>query len=397
MIDYLIEASICIAAFYACYWFNLSRLKLLNLNRGYLLITLLLSLTIPLLDISLYQTEVSITPEIPDYVSITPVITSTQPVSGQRINPLLIVYFLGAGAAGISFILRLLRVFRLIWKSPRQKTGALWQVSVPHHQSVSSFFHYVFLPGNIENEKQTRVIMKHEQKHAQDWHSLDLIFLEVVAVLLWFNPIVYVYRRAIKLQHEYIADEAVSGTYGKAAYADLLVRYSLQKTGFELTHSFSEHPIEKRLKMIENTKATKMKKLRSVLIPLPLVAILFITIGCAQKAPVTITSAEKGATSQDEVSNELLERIQKGYAETVLSSSIRGIVQANFDGSGLGQVNITAYPSGNSVKTDKAGLYQLDTPHTDTLVVYSKTGYDRQNIPRKNFSVLNVMLDKSSD
>lgn len=387
MINYLIEVSICLVAFYVCYWVALSRVKLLNLNRGYLLTTLLLGLSIPLLDISLYQTEVSFTPAIPDYIGAATSLNPLEIKAGEQLNPILLIWVIGTGISGLAFMLRLIRIIRLISKSPVQRVGWLSYVSCSGNQSVSSFFHYVFIPENLDLQPEgTDTILKHEEKHARDWHSLDLLLVELVSVFLWFNPVTYLYRKALKLQHEYIADEAVVHSCDKTSYTDLLVRYSLKQSGFSLAHSFSEHPVEKRLKMIDNSNPTTMKKLRSLL-SLPLIFSLILVLGIKDQAYSQTLNVEfetrsnlklvKGSVSDGEL-GETLSNV------TIFILNSRNKILKNADG---------RY---NGTMTNAKGNYGLGLGKSDSLIVFRKKGYESIIVPYKGQDIINVNLTKEA-
>ncbi len=390
MINYLIEASVCLAAFYTCYWLSLSRLKLLNFNRAYLLATMLLSLVIPLLDFSLYELQSSISTNIPDYVSITPDTVTEQPGLTLRINPVLLVYLIGASTMAVILLLRISRVIHTIIKHPIKKFDKLWHVHVPDDRPVSSFFQYIFIPKSLNTSSaEVQSILTHERKHAFDWHSLDLIFTQLTGVFLWFNPFIHLYGKALKLQHEYIADEAVSGKCGKETYADLLVRYSLEQSGFSLTHSFTEHPVEKRLNMINHLNPTIMKKLR-LLWSLPLTFSLILLLGVDQQAYSQTVSADltqrtgpklKGHVMDGE-SGKALEKV----TVVVIHSHENTIVKAGGK----------TYYRRSGLFTNTEGDYILAMDKTDSLVIFRKQGYEDLTVPYKGQDIVNVELTKKA-
>lgn len=389
MINYLIEVSICLVAFYACYWLSLSKLKLLDFNRGYLLITLALSLTIPLLDISLFQTEISISPEVYDFVRSAPSVDSKEEITKTRVNPILLIWLIGVGIAAIAFLLRMSRLIGLISKYPKQKKGRLWHVSVSGEPSVSSFFHYAFIPESLDLEsEEAQTILKHEEKHARDWHSLDLILIELTGIILWFNPVVYLYRRSLKIQHEYIADEAVVHSYDKNAYTDLLVRYSLRQSGFSLTHSFSEHPVEKRLKMIDNLNPTTMKKLR-LLWSLPLIFSLTLTFGFDRQAYSQSVSADLTQRTGPKLRGHVIDESGKGVEKVavfIIHSRENTIVKTGGK----------TYHKRSGLFTNTEGDYLLMMDKTDSLVVFRKKGYEDMIVPYKGQDIVNVALTKKA-
>ncbi len=387
MINYLIEVSVCLAAFYACYWFGLSKLKLLNFNRAYLLLTLVLSLGIPLLNLSLYELESGISPDIPDYISVSTGEVAAQVQSANRINPVLLVYLTGVAITLIALLLRILSVLNTIRKYPRKKFGRVWHIYVPDDRPVSSFFKYMFIPEGLDKASfETQSILRHEEKHARDRHSLDLIFTQLISTLLWFNPLIYLYTRALKLQHEYIADEAVSGKCGKKTYADLLVRYSLEQSGFSLTHSFAEHPVEKRLNMINHLNPTTMKKLR-LLWSLPLTFLLTLLLGVDHQAQAQTLDVEFEVRSD-------LKLVKGNVRDGELGETLSNVTIFILNSRNKELKNANNRYSGTMTNTE--GNYGLGMGKSDSLIVFRKKGYESMVVPYKGQDVINVNLRKET-
>lgn len=390
MINYLIEVSICLVVFYACYRIGLSRLKLLNFNRAYLLATLLLSLAIPLLDISFYQLESTINTNIADYIRTIPDGAAEQPEPINRINPVLLVYLIGAGTMAVILLLRISGIIRTILKHPVKKFDRLCHVYVSDDRPVSSFFRYVFIPKSLDPASaEVQSILTHEGKHARDWHSLDLIFTELTGVILWFNPVTYLYRKALKLQHEYIADEAVVRSCDKTSYTDLLVRYSLKQSGFSLAHSFSEHPVEKRLKMIDKLNPNTMKKLR-LLWSLPLIFTLTLTFGFDRQAYSQTKSADltqhTGPKLRGHVIDDKSGKALEKVTVFIIHSRENTIVEAGGK----------TYHRRSGLFTNTEGDYILAMDKTDSLVVFRKKDYEDMIVPYKGQDIVNVALTKKA-
>lgn len=387
MINYLIEVSVCLAVFYACYWFGLSKLKLLNFNRAYLLLTLVLSLSIPLLDISLYQVETGISPDIPDYISITNGEVVAQVQTVNRINPVLLVYLIGVTIMSAVLLLRLFGIINTIRKNPGKKSDKVRHIYVPDNRPVASFFKYIFIPEGLDKtSSETQSILRHEEKHARDWHSLDLIFAELAGILLWFNPVIYLHRKALKLQHEFIADEAVSGKCGKETYTNILVRHSLAQSGFSLTHSFTEHPVEKRLKMINHLNPTTMKKLR-LLWSLPLTFLLILLLGFDHQAHSQTLDVEFEVRSDLKLVKGSV--IDSEFGETLSRVTIFILNSRNKD-----LKNANNRYTGTMTHAD--GSYGLGMGKSDSLIVFRKKGYESMIVPYKGQDIINVSLKKET-
>jgi TonB family protein len=117
-----------------------------------------------------------------------------------------------------------------------------------------SFFKNIEVDEQLENRE---VIMAHEEVHARQWHSADVMLMEVVMIINWFNPVVYLYRRSIKNIHEFIADQnALKAGTSKADYAMLLFNQTFNAPTHHLLNPFFNSSILKqRIMMLQKSKS----------------------------------------------------------------------------------------------------------------------------------------------
>jgi len=157
---------------------------------------------------------------------------------------LALIYFSGV------FILLL----RLIWNLLRVSK------SFNEDNQAHSFFKKIKVSDNIPSRDS---IVKHEEIHASQLHSADVIFFELLSIINWFNPIVYTYKKAIKYIHEFIADEAASETTGKSDYALLLVSNVFGIKKEQLTNTFyNQSLLKKRIMMLHKSKSKRIALLK---------------------------------------------------------------------------------------------------------------------------------------
>ncbi|RZK51412.1 MAG: N-acetylmuramoyl-L-alanine amidase, partial [Pedobacter sp.] len=128
-----------------------------------------------------------------------------------------------------------------------------------------SFFNYVFIDNENISDAELQVLLKHEAVHAKQFHSADKMLLMLAKAILWFNPIIYLYDKALEQAHEYEADEATSKSFGTEQYASLLLKLAIAKSEMPLVHNFVKSPIKARIKMLFNSKSKNMKKLMYLL------------------------------------------------------------------------------------------------------------------------------------
>ena len=181
--------------------------------------------------------------------------------------------------AGI--IVVLLRLFFQTWKIIRklketgyEQKGSVKLVRTSEYASSFSFFSYVFVnPSTATSEME--VIMNHEREHIQQRHWLDLLLVELMCIVQWFNPFAWIYVHLVRQNHEYLADEqALQRTVDPVIYQAALLNQLLGAPVFSLTNSFSYSLNKKRFNMMKKRIESPFRKLK-MLVVLPLAAMIF--------------------------------------------------------------------------------------------------------------------------
>lgn len=115
-----------------------------------------------------------------------------------------------------------------------------------------SFFNFLFWDNtqNLTSEEKDQ-ILHHEQKHIWDRHSYDIIFIEIAKIIWWFNPIIYLIYKDLRMQHEYLADASVLRESSIKKYAKTLVKIVFQRNNLPLAHSFNQQEIKSRLLVMQ--------------------------------------------------------------------------------------------------------------------------------------------------
>ncbi len=283
LFNYLLKVSACSALFFAFYLLVLRKLTFFRINRFYLLFSVLLSFVIPALQITV-EREVAARSAVEQPIAAQdvdlggaafkdPITVSTEPVVYEDI-PFdwygLSVYIYGAIVAAL-LLLTAWRIFQLLkhTASPVKEINGLKLVAKQSGFTNCSFFNYVFIDEQSLTQSELAVLLAHEEVHARQFHSVDKLLLMIAKAFLWFNPVIYLYDRALEQTHEYEADEATSENIGTDIYAALLLRLAVAKNSSLLTHNFVKSPIKQRIKMLFNSKSKNMKKL-TYLFALPL-------------------------------------------------------------------------------------------------------------------------------
>jgi N-acetylmuramoyl-L-alanine amidase len=305
--NYLLKVSACAALFFAFYVLVLRKLTFFKINRFYLLGSLVLSFIIPALQFTIErevaQSNVIEQPTVLQDVDLggtsfsTPIVvgTGTGDVEVEPFNWYgLLPYVYAAIVVGLLAVAAW-RLFQL-YKHTRTKAhevNGLKLVAKSVGFTNCSFFNYVFIDQNSLTETELQVLLRHEEVHAKQLHSIDKILLMLAKAVLWFNPIIYLYDKALEQTHEYEADEATSLNVGTEHYAHLLLKLAVSKNTMPLIHNFVKSPIKERIKMLFNTKSKNMKKLMYLLaLPIGLGLLWGFTVDVVDVLPKTTNGNE---------------------------------------------------------------------------------------------------------
>ncbi|WP_299012993.1 M56 family metallopeptidase [uncultured Polaribacter sp.] len=276
MLNYIIQVVLFQILFLVIYDFFLSKETFFNKNRWYLLSTPILSFVLPLVKIPTFQKAVpqSYVLSVPEIVFY-PEQVIAQTSWYQSLNYIDILFAIGVIIFSVVFIAKLWQIIDLISSYKRVKKQNYTLVLIPKEAKAFSFFNYIFIGKEIpENQKEE--IIAHELVHSKQKHSLDLLFFEILKIVMWFNPMVYIYQKRITLVHEYISDEVATKSLPKENYINQLLSNFFQVENIAFINQFTKQSlIKKRILMMTKSKSKKTNQLKYlVLIPV-LIAMLF--------------------------------------------------------------------------------------------------------------------------
>jgi TonB family protein len=244
---YLLLVNFYLLLFFAFYALLLRRETFFQLNRIYLVAASLLSFAIPLIQAD-WVKDLFITKQVQNtlYGGGVELMTYNFRQAEQSVT---IGHLLSLGYITVTLFLTL----RLLWQLIVLKK----QIEKPSPSAAYSFFKKISLGKDVAHN---HAIARHEQVHATQWHSVDVMIIETVMIINWFNPVVYLYRFAIKYIHEYIADmQVISSGTDKADYALLLLSQTFHVPAHKLTNPFYSHSmLKKRIMMLQKSKSQRI-------------------------------------------------------------------------------------------------------------------------------------------
>jgi len=247
---YLLLVNFYLVLFFGFYGVLLRNETFFQLNRIYLIGAAILSFFIPLMQVT-WVKNLFITQQVKQTLYHTysaPIV-----IYGHKISPVEQLITLGQVITYLYIGIAVLLIVKLLWQLMALKN----QIKKPDPSIAYSFFKKISVGSNLSN---VGVITDHENVHARQWHTADVLIIEIVAIINWFNPVVYMYRHAIKYVHEFIADKEVTKAgANKADYALLLLSQTFDIANHYLTSNFYNHSLLKqRIKMLQKNRSSRV-------------------------------------------------------------------------------------------------------------------------------------------
>lgn len=295
LLNYLIEFSLCLTISWAFFKVVLEKLTFFDLNRLFLMGSLGISLIIPLLSFE----AITVNETIQEFTLPMVWIGEQLPIKETFWlfeltwqESLIGIYFLGVFFFGLRFILGFSKSFLLLRQSEKYTLDKLTLAVHPGYQPAS-FFSYILLPTYDPKDLEQQQIILHESVHAQKKHTWDLILVQLAKVILWFNPVIYLFEKSIREVHEFQADSGVTQSFSQIAYSKLLVSLIIRDRGVPCMHHFSQFQTKKRIVMMNSPKSNLAQK-RRFLFGIPVFIVMLIAFSCEstdqEKLPVQFES-----------------------------------------------------------------------------------------------------------
>lgn len=319
-LPYLLTASLYLLLFYGCYGLLLRRNTFFGLNRAYLLASVMLSLLLPLVELPGGATNALPVAAITLPTFVVGAGYPSQPHNLPISQWLWLIYGCGVMVMLLRLGIQLRAVFILISRGTfEQKTGYTL-VRLPAcstaASSIPSFSFGRYLVLNPDDAlSQPAALIEHEKAHIRQHHTADVLFVAVVQAAFWFNPIVWLYKRALQEVHEFLADQAAvrqaaGMVHGQPTYAQQLVAYALNSPSTALTTPFvSVSTLKQRIVMLQKPK-THRRALLGYFLILPLAALL---VMCTQSEQdqATLTTSQASPRKKIAVAGEIFTVVEQ--------------------------------------------------------------------------------------
>ena len=271
------KAALALVAFYIFYRLLLSKETFHRFNRIVLLGTAAMAFVLPLCVITISKTVIlpAVSPVDTVVETVEGVITGTASVPQEPIWPaiLLGIFVVGALAVMLMTVTSIIKVMSIIRSGEHQTLDSGETLVITENGTAPfSWMKYIVL-SREDYESGYSQILTHEKAHIALRHSWDLLFVDLITVLQWFNPVIWMLKSDLRALHEFEADDAVlrSGANIKE-YQYLLIKKAVSKSGYSVANSFNHSTLKARITMMLNKKSSRMSAWKALYV-IPLVGI----------------------------------------------------------------------------------------------------------------------------
>ncbi len=273
--EYLLKASGIVILLFLFYYIFLRNETFFKSIRSYFLVGLLIVVSIPLIEIPVYIERIATQLNTLDFQEM----TTAQLIEVSRIDWLQLftyIYMLGVGFFSMKFLFQLISLAYLLSKHQLIKQGEYYYVETSKNVSPFSFFKIIIYNKSQFSIDELEQIINHEKAHVLQWHSVDTILAHLLVITLWFNPFVWLYKKAVHQNLEFLADAyAIELANNQKHYQLTLLKTCRATYCTELTNNFYNSLIKKRIVMLHKNKSKSNSQWKyALLIPL-LIAFVF--------------------------------------------------------------------------------------------------------------------------
>lgn len=267
MIQYILEVGFVWLVLYLFYALFLQKERFFAINRSYLLIALIAGLCFPFIEIETTNIYLSQLPILLNEVAVNAEQNINTPApQGNNWNYMFIwsgVYVIGFLFSLTRFSISLVKIKQLYNDASLENCSAHCLVKTNEVHSPFSFGKYLFISNEIQvNNKEYQYILEHETAHIIQNHTLDILLIEILSILFWFNPLLLFYTTALRDQHEYLADQAVLHHAPIKEYGQLLIEQSIPGLKIGLVNHLIYSQLKKRINMMTKKHSLKIPYLR---------------------------------------------------------------------------------------------------------------------------------------
>ena len=315
LIAYFIKVNIALIIFYLLYIAFLKKDTFFAFRRYFLFVAIAFSFAYPFISVSAWGNIISFekpqeyTSQVvvgePSFVVLADEGQLAEPVNRITIDWWqVLLYILSAGIIFFfaRFIWQLVSILHIKHKSVRKNIDGIQVFDLHDEITPFSFFRWIFIHIDSHSHTEIKQILLHEQTHARQWHSADVILMELLCVFFWWNPIVWLMKRETAINLEYLADnDVLRQGINCRDYQYHLLRLTYHQNASQIVNNFNVTQLKQRITMMNETKSPA-RKLVKYLIALPLAFLLVAGNSVYAKNDKSNYAMESQQSSQKKVS-----------------------------------------------------------------------------------------------
>ncbi len=263
---YLLKANALLVVFWLFYRLFLRKETFYNSIRWYFISSLLLSFVLPLITytktVIIEQTSVFNDSNWENSPLSEVMTVQSQPSFWETINWQSVVLYALLAISICCVVKSLYQIIKLYISIKKLPVLNNSQIKVAdHQQNIYSFYQWIVVPENKLSAADLEMILAHEKIHLNQKHTFDLIFIELVSAVFWFNPLVKKLQKDINTNLEFIVDEKMIALYEPVLYQKSLLNEHCNYT-LKYINAFNTSDLKKRIIQLNTQKSKNMKKLK---------------------------------------------------------------------------------------------------------------------------------------
>jgi len=401
MIAYIFKSSLSLIILFGLYWFLLRKEKLFVFNRFFLVASVVFSLVVPFISIPVnFQVTPQLEDIIPTYDYVIPEISIADSIIPGDVNIsqpyvvkqhsvinisaiLHVLYISGA----IFFLIRFLRnIFIIIRRSRLSEKISFdgYRIVLTNDKTgPCCFFRSIFLNKNdYLNGRIDKDLLDHELEHVRQSHTIDIILIEFLKIFYWFNPVHILYDRAIRINHEYLADDGVIRVdYDIESYMDKLIGLLVGKSNIQLTSGSNHSFTRMRLLMMMKSRSGTAIYAARITMTICMATLFFLLLSFKESGEQTL---------QPNVSEAGMQVIQNTVRGIVMTEDEKPLFGARISFTGTDNISY-------KTRADFDGRFTLNDIQAGTSLLIECWGFKGQTLKADFSSEMVVKLVRDPD
>jgi len=309
---YILKASALLAVFFLAYHMLLKKETFFSTNRLFLLAGIITAALLPLAE---YTKVIIVDPKplrqlTPEEINMLTAAVQQQAVQQPafEINWFYIiigVYALGLAFFGIRLMADVFKIRKMLSGKSVVKEEPFKLVDSPEIDAPFSFFNYIVYNSKALHPQELDNILTHEKVHSKQKHSLDMLLAQAFCIMFWFNPIAWLYKKAISQNLEFIADaEATKLVADVKSYQKTMLRLSVEPQHISITNHFYQSLIKKRIVMLNKQKSRRRNSWKYAIV-LPALAAFMIAFQVKVVAQEKVVAENNSPAEKTKISLEV--------------------------------------------------------------------------------------------